>query len=35
MAKEGVPQAISDLVALTGELNDTWAKREDVITSAV
>ena len=35
MAKEGVPQAIADLVALTGELNDTWAKREDVITGAV
>ncbi len=35
MAKEGVAQAISDLVALTGELNDTWAKREDVITGAV
>ena len=34
MAKEGVPQAISDLVALTGELNDAWAKREDVITGA-
>jgi len=35
MAKEGVPQAIVDLVALTGELNDTWAKREDAITGAV
>lgn len=35
MAKEGVPQAISDLVALTGALNDTWAKRKDVITGAV
>jgi hypothetical protein len=35
VAKEGVAQAISDLVALTGELNDTWAKREDVITGAV
>ena len=35
VAKEGVPQAISDLVALTGELNDTWAKREDVVTGAV
>jgi hypothetical protein len=35
MAKEGVPQAISDLVAITGELNDAWAKREDVITGAV
>ncbi len=35
MAKEGVPQAISDLVALTGELNDTWARREDVITGAI
>jgi hypothetical protein len=35
MAKEGAPQAIADLVALTGELNDTWAKREDVITGAV
>jgi hypothetical protein len=35
MAKEGVPQTISDLVAITGELNDAWAKREDVITGAV
>lgn len=35
MAKEGVPQAISDLVAITGELNDTWAKREDAITGAM
>jgi hypothetical protein len=35
MAKEGVPQAISDLVTLTGELNDAWAKREDVITGTV
>jgi hypothetical protein len=35
MAKEGVAQGISDLVALTGELNDTWAKREDVLTGAV
>lgn len=35
MAKEGVPQAISDLVALTGELNDAWAKRKDVLTGAV
>jgi hypothetical protein len=35
MAKEGVPQAIADLVALTGELNDAWAKREDVLTGAV
>jgi hypothetical protein len=35
MAKEGVPQAIVDLVTLTGELNDTWAKRKDVITGAV
>jgi hypothetical protein len=35
MAKEGVAQAIADLVALTGELNDTWAKREDAITGAV
>jgi len=35
MAKEGVPQAIADLVALTGELNDAWAKREDVLTGTV
>jgi uncharacterized protein (DUF3084 family) len=35
MAKEGVAQAIADLVALTGELNDTWAKREDAITGAM
>ena len=35
MAKQGVPQAISDLVSITGELNDAWAKREDVITGAV
>jgi len=35
MAKEGVPQAISDLVTLTGELNDAWAKREDVLTGVV
>lgn len=35
MAKEGVAQAIADLVALTGELNDTWARREDAITGAV
>ena len=35
VAQEGVPQAISALVALTGNLNDTWAKREDVVTGAV
>ena len=35
MAKQGVPQAISDLVSITGELNDAWAKRKDVITGAV
>jgi len=34
LGQEGVAQAIAALVALTGELNDTWARREDVITGA-
>jgi len=34
-AREGVPQAIADLVALTGELNDTWARRQDAMNDAV